>query len=149
LSEIACFRQLRPKRKKVGVTMQGEGNQMRIMSLKVRSVAQVFAILYAAFSPVIVISMVLSNATYFRIPLGIFAPPLTYLNINFDIQRPEHFLSGVLFMLFGAVCYAATGWLTGAVLVLCFNFIVRRTGGIEASVLTNESLAMPAVRSTL
>jgi hypothetical protein len=50
-------------------------------------------------------------------------------------------------MLFGAVCYAATGWLTGAVVVLGFNFIVRRTGGIEASVLTNDSLALPAMRS--
>jgi hypothetical protein len=118
---------------------------MRIMSLKGRAVARVFAILYAAFSPVIVISMLLSKATYFRVPLGVIAPPLTYLNINFDLQRPEHFLSGVLFMLFGAVCYAATGWLTGAGLVLCFNFIARRTGGIEASVLTNESIAKTAV----
>ena len=50
-------------------------------------------------------------------------------------------------MLFGAVCYAATGWLTGAVVVLGFNFIVRRTGGIEASVLTNDSHALPAMRS--
>ena len=136
-----------PKRRKFDATMRARVIKMRIMSLKVRSVAKVFAILYAAFSPVIVISMVSSSATYFRVPLGIFAPPLTYFNINFDIQRPEHFLSGVLFMLFGAICYAATGWLTGALLVLCFNFIARRTGGIEASVLTNDSLATTAVRS--
>ncbi len=91
--------------------------------------ARVFAIFYAAFSPFIAISMLLSGADYLRIPLGLVAPPLTYLNINFNIQRPEHFISGALFMLFGVVCYAATGCLTGAVAVLCFNFIARQTGG--------------------
>jgi hypothetical protein len=40
---------------------------------------------------------------------------------------------------------AATGWLTGAALVLCFNFIARRTGGIEASVLTNEQIRVKPV----
>jgi hypothetical protein len=112
---------------------------MRIMSLKVRPVARVLAILYGALSPLIVILMLLSKAEYLRIPLGIVAPPLVYLNINFDLQHPERFFSGVLLMLFGAACYAATGWLTGAAGVVCFNFIARRTGGIEASVLTNES----------
>jgi hypothetical protein len=105
----------------------------------------VFAILYAGFSPLIVISMLLSKADYLRIPLGLVAPPLTFLNINFDIQRPEHFMSGMLFLLFGAACYAATGWLTGAAAVVCFNFIARRTGGIEASVLAKDSDIEPGV----
>jgi hypothetical protein len=117
---------------------------MRIMSLKVSPVASVFAILYAAFSPLIVVSMLLSGADRLRIPLGLFAPPLTYLNINFDMQRPTHFLTGALFMVFAAACYAATGWLTGAVAALCFNFIAHRTGGVQASVLVNESAAEPA-----
>lgn len=117
---------------------------MRIMSLKVAPIAKVLAILYAACSPLIAIRMVLSEAEYLRIPLGLFAPPLTYLNINFDIQRPTHFLSGILFMLCAAACYAATGWLTGAVAVVFFNFIARRTGGIQASVIVKES----AIEST-
>jgi hypothetical protein len=83
------------------------------------------------------ISLVLSKADTVRIPLGVVAP-LAFLNINFDLPRPEHFWSGALFTLFAAVCYAITGWLTGAALVLCFNFIARRTGGIEASVLTKD-----------
>ena len=112
---------------------------MRILTLKVRPVARVFAILYGACSLVIGILMLISDAEYFRIPLGLIAPPLTYLNINFDIQRPAHFLTGILFMFFGAACYAATGWLTGAVWVLCFNFIARRTGGIQAIVLVKET----------
>lgn len=113
---------------------------MRIMSVRVRPVARVFAILYLALSPVIVILMLLSKAQYLRIPLGIVAPPLLYLNVNFDLLNPTHFLSGVLLMLLAVVCYAGTGWLTGAAAVLCFNFIARRTGGVEASVLTEESV---------
>jgi hypothetical protein len=116
---------------------------MRIMSVKATQVARVFAIFYAGFSPFIVISMLRSEADYLRIPLGLVAPPLTYLNINFDIQRPTHFLSGVLFMLFGAACYAMTGWLTGAAAAVCFNFIARRTGGIQASIFVKESTAEP------
>ena|SRR5581483_5379762 len=122
--------------------MQPERNSMRIMSLKVMQVARVFAILYAAFSPLILISMLRSGAQYIRIPLGLVAPPLTYLNINFDIQRPTHSVSAVLFLLFGAACYAVTGWLTGAAAAACFNFIARRTGGIQASVFVKESLSI-------
>ena len=121
---------------------------MRILSLKVSPVARVFAILYAACSPMIVILMLLSKAEYLRIPLGLIAPPLTYLNINFDIQRPAHFVTGILFMFFGAACYAATGWVTGAIGVLCFNFVARRTGGIQAMVLVKESTTEPAPSPT-
>jgi len=106
---------------------------MRILSLKIKPVAKITAILYAAFSPLVVLSMLLSGADYLRLPLGLIAPPLAYFSINFDIQRPTHFFSGVLFMVIGSLCYAGTGWVTGAVGVLFFNFIARRTGGIDSS----------------
>ncbi len=111
---------------------------MRIMSLRVRPVALIFAIIYGVFSPFLVVLMALSKADYLRIPLGIIAAPLFYVNINFDIQHPTHILSAALLVLFATACYAATGWLTGAALVLCFNFVARRTGGIQASVLAKE-----------
>lgn len=113
---------------------------MRIMSLRIRPVAGILAILYGVLSPLAVILMMFSDAQYLRIPLGLIAPPLVYLNINFDIQHPTHFLTGILLVLFGAACYAATGWLTGVAAVVCFNFIARRTGGIEVSVLTKEAI---------
>jgi len=112
---------------------------MRIMSLRVRPVARVFAILYGVFSPLLLILAALSKADYLRIPLGVIAAPLFYVNVNFDIQHPTHILSAGMLVLFAVASYAATGWLTGAALVLCFNFIARRTGGIEAFVLTNET----------
>ena len=111
---------------------------MRIMSLRVRPVARIFAIIYGVFSPFLLILMALSKADYLRIPLGIIAAPLFYVNINFDIEHPTPVVSSALLVLFAAACYAATGWLTGAALVMCFNFIARRTGGIEASVLSKE-----------
>ena len=117
---------------------------MRIMSLKVSAVARVFAILYAALSPVVVLSMFLSGADNLRIPLGLFAPPLTNLNINFDIQRPTHFLTTVLFIVFAAACYAATGWVTGAAGTMCFNLVARHTGGIAASAFVKELGTEPA-----
>ena len=111
---------------------------MRIMSLRVKPVACIFAMLYGVASPFLVIASLLAKSDYLRVPLGLMATPLFYLNINFDIEHPTHFLSGMLFMLFAAACYSATGWITGAVAVLCFNFVARRNGGIEASVITNE-----------
>jgi hypothetical protein len=81
----------------------------------------------------------LSKADNFQLPLGIMVAPLCYMNVNFDLQRPTHIWSAALLMLLAAACYTATGWLTGAALVLCFNFIERRTGAIEASVLTDET----------
>jgi hypothetical protein len=125
-------------RRNSGVTMPTGANAMRIMSLRVRPVARIFAIIYGVFSPFLVILMALSKADYLRIPLGIIAAPLFFVNINFDIQHPTHILSAALLVLFAAACYAATGWLTGAALILCFNFIARRTGGIQASVLAKE-----------
>lgn len=111
---------------------------MRITSLRIRPVAGVLAIGYGVLSPFMVIFAFLSKEEYVRIPLGVVAP-LFSLNLNFDIQRPTHFFSGVLLMLLAVPCYVATGWLTGAAAVLVFNFIARRTGGIQASVLVKES----------
>lgn len=117
---------------------------MRIRSLRVGPVARTVAILYGVYSPLPTILAALSKAEYIRIPLGLIAAPLFYVNINFDILHPTHILSALFLTLFAAACYAATGWLTGAVAVLCFNFVVRRTGGIEASILTNDPLTSEA-----
>lgn len=138
LSAMTCSRLLSGMES--GPRYNVAGNPMRIMSLKVRPVARILAILYGVLSPFAVILMMFSNAQYLRIPVRLIAPPLVYLNINFDIQHPTHFLTGILLVLFGAACSAATGWLTGAAAVVCFNFIARRTGGIEASVITQDAL---------
>lgn len=109
---------------------------MRILSLRVAPVARIFAILYGVLSPLAILVLMLSKPDYVRIPLGIVAP-LVHLNFNFDIQTPTHFFTGILLVLFGIVCYIATGWLTGAALVLAFNFVSRRLGGIEANIMVS------------
>jgi hypothetical protein len=117
---------------------------MRIMSLRVAPVARILAIMYAILSPFLIILALLTKAEYIRIPLGIVAP-LIYFNINFDLQTPTHFFSGAALMLLAAICYAATGWLTGAAAVLSFNFFARRMGGIDAFVLSSDPVAAKPV----
>ena len=112
---------------------------MRIISLRVRPVARIFAILYGALSPFIVIGIMLSKGEYIRIPLGVVAPLLN-LNFNFDFQTPTHFLTGTLVVLFGIACYVATGWLTGAALIVAFNFVSRRMGGIESNIIVKDAV---------
>ncbi len=41
------------------------------------------------------------------------------------------------FLCIGAVLsYALSGWITGVALTLCFNFIARKTGGMDATFVT-------------
>ena len=114
---------------------------MRITSLRIKPVALILAIGYTVISPVAVIFAVLSKEDRIRIPLGVVAP-LFHLNVNLRVQLPTSFFWGAVFMLFVMLCYAATGWVTGAAAVLVFNFIARRTGGIEASLLTSEPVSL-------
>jgi hypothetical protein len=114
---------------------------MRIASLRIKPVALILAIGYAALSPFAIIFAVWLKVNPIRIPLGVVAP-LVAFNINFDIQPPTSVFWAVLFVLFAVLCYAATGWLTWMAAVLVFNFIARRTGGIEAAVLTSEPVSV-------
>jgi hypothetical protein len=66
---------------------------------------------------------------------------LFFLNFNLHLALPTHFVTGALSAVGASVCYTATGWLTGAAAVLAFNFVARRMGGIEASMLMKASRA--------
>jgi hypothetical protein len=63
---------------------------------------------------------------------------LFHLNFNFTLPMPTEWAYGLFLCVIAAASYALTGWLTGAAAVLGFNFVSRRIGGIEASVLTKE-----------
>ena len=118
---------------------------MRIMSFRIAPVARILAIGYGILGPFIVIFSKLRGAEQFTLPLGVVAP-LFHLNFNLNIPMPTQWGYGLLVCLIAAICYAITGWITGAAAVLVFNFISRRVGGIEASVLTREPIgAEPAL----
>jgi hypothetical protein len=72
--------------------------------------------------------------------VGILAP-LVHLNFNLHFALPDNFLTGVLSAVAASVSYALSGWLTGAAAVLAFNFVARRMGGVEASLITREVVA--------
>ena len=115
---------------------------MKIMSLRVSPVARVLALGYGLLAPFMVIGSKLTGAEQFTLPLGIVAP-LLHLNFNFSVPMPQSLAYGLALCLLAGLSFALTGWITGAATVLVFNFIARRTGGIEASVVTDEVVVSP------
>jgi len=111
------------------------------MSLRVTPVARVLAIIYGVLGFAYVPTLLLVGAKQMTLPIGIVGP-LVFLSLNLHFALPTHFVTGVLSAAGASVCYTVTGWLTGAAAVLAFNFVARRIGGIDASVLTSSSPAI-------
>ncbi len=93
------------------------------------------AVIYGVLGIFYVPAVVLRGAQQVTLPVGIIAP-LVYLNLNLHLPAPRHFLTGILSTLAACLCYTS-GWLTGAAAVVAFNFIAKRPGGVEASILTS------------
>ena len=113
---------------------------MRIMSFRITPVARILAILYGVCGFTYVPILLLLGAKQMILPIGIVAS-LVFLNLNLHFAMPAHFLTGILSTIAASLCYAVTGWLTGAVAVVAFNLVARQMGGIEASVLVNPTQA--------
>jgi hypothetical protein len=107
----------------------------RIVSIRVSSVARLCAVIYAALGLLQAISVALSDAATFTLPVGLVALPF-HLNLNLNFPRPTGPSTSVLMVLALFLSYSVTGWLTGAALALCFNLIAKRTGGIDACLVT-------------
>jgi len=105
---------------------------MKILSLRVAPFARVLAVIYAVVGLTMVPVLLVTGAKEMILPIGILAP-LVRLNLNLHMALPSHFLTGLSSAVAASVCYAFTGWLTGAVAVLAFNLIAGRMGGIEVS----------------
>jgi len=110
---------------------------MRIMSFRVTPVARVLAVIYGVWGLVYVPTLLLMGAKEMILPVGIVAP-LVFLNLNLHFALPTHFVTGVLSSVGASLYYAMTGWLTGSVAALAFNFVVCRMGGIEAALLVKK-----------
>ncbi|HTS37049.1 MAG TPA: hypothetical protein VMH04_15350 [Candidatus Solibacter sp.] len=113
---------------------------MRIMSFRVMPVAKIIALIYGVLGILYVPELLLSGAKEITLPLGILAP-LVFFSVNLHVPVPTHFFSGVMAALAACACYTVSGWLTGTVAVLSFNSVAKFVGGIEASVITKDSLA--------
>jgi len=110
---------------------------MRIMSIRIGSVARITTLGYAVLGFFYIPAAALTSAENVTLPVGIVAP-LVNFNFNLTLPRPEHFLTGILMVIVSCLFWAATGWLTGVVGALGFNFLARRLGGIDASVVSSE-----------
>ena len=111
---------------------------MRIIAVRVKQVAAVMALSYAALSPLYLFRFAYTNIDQITVPLGIVAP-LFDLSLKLHVRRPSGFVGGIAFVLFTGACYALTGWLTGAATALLFNVIARQKGGIEANAVITET----------
>jgi hypothetical protein len=114
---------------------------MRIKSFRIEPIARVLAIIYGVFGLISVPTAHFMGAKQILLPVGVFAPLLNF-TFNLHLPAPTQFLTGVLSAAAATVCYAGSGWLTGAAAVLVFNFVARLNGGIEASVFAKDSAAI-------
>jgi hypothetical protein len=94
-------------------------------------VARVLAIVYAVFGLSAFLVYAVSGADFLTLPFGVVAP-LFHLNISFHLARSNNVPYNILLGIAAVVSYALTGSITGVAGTLCFNFIAKHTGGIDA-----------------
>jgi hypothetical protein len=123
---------------------------MRIISVRVKSVARVLAIVYSVFGLGAFIFYLVSEAEYLTLPFGVLAP-LFHLNLNFNLARSHDVVYNILLCVAAMLSYAATGGITGAVVAFCFNAIAKQTGGIDAKhvLLTNDRAPTNSMLSSM
>jgi hypothetical protein len=105
--------------------------RMRIISVEPAPVALVFAIIYAPLGLIAFAIYAFSSLQTFALPIGIFMG-IFHLNLNFPLPRTSDLLGNVFQAFAAVVSFAVSGWITGAVFALSFNFVAQKTGGIDA-----------------
>ena len=113
---------------------------MRIISVRVTTVARILAILYAAIGFGAWLQYVFGRAQQLTIPFGIVVP-FFHLNFNLHLMRSNDVAYNLLLCVASLLLYSATGWVTGFLGTLFFNLIAARVGGIEVK---HFSLSEPA-----
>jgi hypothetical protein len=111
---------------------------MKVLSLRVAPVAKALAVIYAVLGFLYVPTLLLARTTQMTVPFGVLGP-LVHFNLNLHFPMPNSFLTGILSTILSTVLYAISGWLTGAVAVVVFNFVAKRMGGIEATAFVSRS----------
>jgi hypothetical protein len=104
---------------------------MRIISIRVASVARIVAVVYAMIGLLVWLRFAFGSEQYLSFPLGLVAP-LFNLNLNFHLERSSSVFYGLVMCIASVLSYSVTGWLTGAGAALCFNLVAKRIGGIDA-----------------
>lgn len=119
---------------------------MRIIGVRVAPVAKVLGIAYAVFGLSAFVVYAVGGAESLSLPFGELAP-LFHLYLNLNLARSSGFIYNIFLCAAAVLSYALTGWITGIVAAACFNFIAKRTGGIDAqyaSIATDQAPAKSA-----
>jgi hypothetical protein len=104
---------------------------MRIISVRVSPVANILSVIYGAFGLIVFGRFAFSDEQSLTIPLGIVAP-LVNFSLDLHMQRSPDTAWNLFLCAAAVIGYAINGWITAAIAVFCFNFVARRTGGIDA-----------------
>jgi hypothetical protein len=115
---------------------------MRITWINVGAVGRVLGIVYAFFGLANFLTYTFGNAPFLILPIGLLMG-IIHLHINFHLARSASLLYNVFLCPASILAYAVSGWITGIVVALCFNFVAKNMGGIEAkfvSTLNDEAV---------
>jgi ABC-type phosphate/phosphonate transport system permease subunit len=104
---------------------------MRIISVRPEPVAKILTVVYAVFGLLSWLTFAFTGADRLTIPFG-FIAPLFNLNLNLHLGRTGSVLWNAFYCLVDVLCYAISGWITGAIFASAFNFVAKRMGGVEA-----------------
>ena len=104
---------------------------MRIVGVRVAQIAAVFAVLYAAGGVLTICLAAATHSAFLLVPFGIITP-VFHATVNLTLGTSGTISSRVFECALTVVVYAASGWVTGAFVALCFNAVAKRMGGVEA-----------------
>jgi hypothetical protein len=104
---------------------------MRIVGVRPAPVALLFALAYSTFGLINFVIFAASSLPTFVLPIG-FVFGIFHLTLNVPLPRSEDLLANGFQCVAAIACYALTGWITGVVFVLVFNFGAEKLGGIDA-----------------
>lgn len=121
---------------------------MRIVSVHPGAVAFVFALAYAFAGLVSFVAYAFSSLQTLLLPIGIVLG-MFHLVFNIHVARSTDLLGNAFLCLSSVLCYAATGWISGAVVAVCFNLIAQKTGGIDAKFVSVKHDGSETARASL
>ena len=116
---------------------------MRIVAVRREPVARILSVIYAVFGLYAFLLFAFTNAQTLTLPLG-FVVTVIHFNINFNLPRPTGLALGALYLALTILLYALTGWITGATGALCFNWVAKWMGGIDAKFVETVDDAPPS-----
>ena len=72
------------------------------------------------------------------VPIGFY---FAYVHFTFSIRvpPPETWTAATLLVLLSSICFAVTGWITGFVCALVYNFFARHFRGLQIEVKMDSS----------